>query len=358
MSDANGPAGAIPSESPIALSVIVPIGRRHAPDVTALYAEYRAGLDTLGVPYEFIFVLDGPKPDIVSSLQRLLGNGDDVVVITLTKRFGEATALMAGFQRASGQTIMTLPAYYQIDGAEVAKLVKAVGGADLAVGRRWPRAGGRFEVIRRNAFHRLIGSVTGQRFNDLGCGARAMKRRVLEEIALYGDQHRFLPVLANRQGFRVVEVDVRQSARDRYDGGYPTREYAHRILDIFTVFFLVRFTKKPLRFFGMLGASTFAIGALLVAWLAIDRLVFRHPLADRPALLLSSLLVVLGMQLFALGLLGELIIFTHARDIKDYQIDEVVRYPATGTEESGGVSVHARRDSNALGSPVSADRLG
>jgi hypothetical protein len=93
------------------------------------------------------------------------------------------------------------------------------------------------------------------------------------------------------------------------------------------VFFLVRFTKKPLRFFGMVGASTFVIGALLVTYLAIDRLVFRHPLADRPALLLSSLLVVLGMQLFALGLLGELIIFTHARDIKDYQIDEVVRYP-------------------------------
>jgi hypothetical protein len=154
-----------------------------------------------------------------------------------------------------------------------------------------------------------------------------MKRRVLEEISLYGDQHRFLPVLANRQGFRILEVEVAQSPLDRYDRGYPARDYAHRVLDIFTVFFLVRFTKKPLRFFGMIGASTFVIGALLVAYLAIERLVFQHALADRPALLLSSLLVVLGMQLFALGLLGELIIFTHARDIKDYQIDEVVRYP-------------------------------
>jgi hypothetical protein len=173
----------------------------------------------------------------------------------------------------------------------------------------------------------MIASVTGQAFHDLGCGARAMRRRVLEEISLYGDQHRFLPVLANRQGFRVVEVDLRQSPRDRYDRGYPVRDYVHRVLDIFTVFFLVRFTKKPLRFFGMVGASTFVIGAVLVAWLAIDRLVFLHPLADRPALLLSSLLVVLGMQLFALGLLGELIIFTHARDIKDYQIEAVIRYP-------------------------------
>jgi hypothetical protein len=230
---------------------------------------------------------------------------------------------MAGFQCASGRVIVTLPSYYQVEGGEIGKLVRSVvDTADLAIGRRWPRAGSRFERVRRAAFHWLIASVTGQRYNDLGCGARAMKRRVLEEIVLYGDQHRFLPVLANRQGFRVVEVDVRQSRRDSNPVGYPVREYARRVLDIFTVFFLVRFTKKPLRFFGMIGAATFALGAVLIAWLAIDRLVFLHPLADRPALL-----VVLGLQLFALGLLGELIIFTHARDIKDYQIDAVVRYP-------------------------------
>ena len=326
------------SDTPTALSVIMPVGRRHAADIAALYAEYKAGLDALGAPYEFIVVLDGPQPDIAATLQRLLGRGENLVVISLTRRFGEATALMAGFQRASGRVIVTLPAYHQIQGAEVGKLVRALAASDLAIGRRWPRVGSRFEIMRRNVFHRLI-ATGGQRFKDLGCGARAMKRRVLEEISLYGDQHRFLPVLAGRQGFRIVEVDVAQSPLDRYDKGYPPREYAHRVLDIFTVFFLVRFTKKPLRFFGMVGASTFVIGALLVAYLAIDRLVFQHALADRPALLLSSLLVVLGMQLFALGLLGELIIFTHARDIKDYQVDEVIRYP----EGSVGESSHVER---------------
>ena len=308
------------------LSVIMPVGKRHAADLAALYAEYKVGLASLDVPYEFIVVLDGPRPEVAATLQRLLERGENLIVISLTKRFGEATALMAGFQRASGRVIVTAPAYHQIQGAELGKLVRALDKSDVAIGRRWPRVGGRFEVIRRDAFHRLI-ATGGQRFNDLGCGARAMKRRVLEEISLYGDQHRFLPVLANRQGFRIVEVDVAQSPLDRNEAGYPPKEYLHRVLDIFTVFFLVRFTKKPLRFFGMVGATTFVIGALLVAYLAIDRLVFLHPLADRPALLLSSLLVVLGMQLFALGLLGELIIFTHARDIKDYQVDEVVRYP-------------------------------
>jgi glycosyltransferase involved in cell wall biosynthesis len=317
---------ATPDIARLPLSVIMPVGKRHAADIAALYAEYKVGLATLDLPYEFIVVLDGPRPEVAATLQRLLERGENLIVISLTKRFGEATALMAGFQRASGRVIVTAPAYHQIQGSELGKLVRALDKSDMAIGRRWPRVGSRFEVIRRDAFHRLI-ATGGQRFNDLGCGARAMKRRVLEEISLYGDQHRFLPVLANRQGFRIVEVDAAQSPLDRYEGGYPPKEYLHRILDIFTVFFLVRFTKKPLRFFGMVGASTFVIGAALVAYLAIDRLVFQHALADRPALLLSSLLVVLGMQLFALGLLGELIIFTHARDIKDYQIDEVVRYP-------------------------------
>ena len=313
------------------LSVIIPVGSRHAADLLALYADYKAGLDALGSPYEVIVVLDGPRPQLAADVQRLLSSGDRVSVISLTRRFGEATALVAGFQRAGGGIVLTLPAYHQTRGDEIPKLVRALGVADIAIGRRWPRAGSRFEAMRRDAFHRVLASITGQRFHDLGCSARAMKRRVLEEISLYGDQHRFLPVLASRLGFRVLEVELRQSPLDRFDGGYPPREYVRRALDICTVFFLVRFTKKPLRFFGMVGVSTFLVGAALVAWLAVDRLVFQHPLADRPALLLSSLLVVLGMQLFALGLLGELIIFTHARDIKDYQIEEVVRY---GTQAS------------------------
>lgn len=311
----------------VEISAIIPVGRRHAADVLALYAEYKEGLEAIGAPYEVIVVLDGPRPEMASDVQRLLSSGERISVISLTRYFGEATALVAGFQRASGRIIVTLPAYHQIRGSGIGKLVRALGAADLAIGQRWPRAGTRFEKYRRHLFHHLLARVTGQRFHDLGCGARAMKRRVLEEINLYGDQHRFLPVLASRVGFKVREVELHQSPLDCFEGGYPPREYIRRALDICTVFFLVRFTKRPLRFFGMVGVTTFLVGAVLVSWLAIDRLVFRHPLADRPALLLSSLLVVLGMQLFALGLLGELIIFTHARDIKDYQIEEVVRYP-------------------------------
>ena len=310
------------------VSAIIPVGGRHG-DLAALYREYRSALAALGRSAEFIFVLDGPGPKAAEQIDQLLRAGEKLTVIELTRQFGEATALMAGFQRATAHVIVTLPAYYQIEASEIGKLVRALDNADMAIGHRWPRAGGGFEKARRNLFHGVLGKVTGQRYRDLGCSARAFDRRVLEEISLYGDQHRFLPVLANRQGFRVVEVDVRQSPRDRFGGTYTPRDYVRRGLDIFSVFFLVRFTKRPLRFFGMVGAITFGLGALITAWLVIDRLFLGHALGDRPALLLSSLLVVLGLQLFALGLLGELIIFTHAREMKDYKVDRIIEYPKT-----------------------------
>lgn len=311
--------------SPVDISVIIPVGDRHA-DMAALQAEYRAGLDRLGRRYEIICVLDGPQLDAAQALRAEQRRGEDIVVVGLTRKFGEATALMAGFAHARGEVVLTLPAYHQIEGAEIGKLLGGLASADLIVGRRWPRAGGQFEGLRRSAFHGFVAWVTGMRFGDLGCGARAMTRRVLEEITLYGDQHRFLAVLATRQGFRVREIDVRQSVKDRFEGEYRLREYAHRALDLLTVIFLVRFTKKPLRFFGMIGVLTWGFGALVILYLVAQRLLFDEPLADRPALLLASLLAVLGLQLFAIGLLGELIIFTHARHIKDYQIEEVIQF--------------------------------
>lgn len=318
------------------ITVIVPVGARQAA-AAEIHAEYVRSLDALGRRYEMIYVLDGMHEKFATDLNQLRLGGASFTVISLTRPFGEATALMAGFAHARGQIVLTLPAYHQIQADQIPTLLAGLDSADLVIGRRWPRAGGPLESLRRRAFHGLLASVTGLRFNDLGCGARALRRQILEEIRIYGDQHRFLALLADRQGFRVREVDVRQSPQDRFTGVYQPREYARGLLDIFSVFFLVRFTKKPLRFFGMAGVTTFAIGALWTAVLVVQRLAFDQALADRPALLVASLLVVLGMQLFALGLLGELIIFTHARDLKDYQIARVISSP----RPEGGAELRA-----------------
>ena len=332
-----------PQAAPPSVSVIIPVGVRLAADIGALYREYRASIAATGATHEFIFVLDGPRPEARRALETLLREGADFTLVNLTRNFGEAAALTAGVERSSGGTILTLPAYPQVEAADIRKLLAAMSTTDMAIGYRWPRYGNALDRARRAAFHRLVNFVTGARLRDLGCGVRAMRRQVLEEIDLYGDQHRFLPILAMRLGFRVSEVPLRQSALDRHGRIYRPREYMHHLLDLFSIFFLMRFTKKPLRFFGMLGAATFGFGAVLIAYLGLDRLLFNEPLADRPALLLAALLLVLGMQIFALGLLGELIIFTHARGLKDYRVEEIIQYPeAVAASGSGSDSVEGQ----------------
>jgi hypothetical protein len=232
---------------------------------------------------------------------------------------------MAGFSEARGDVLLTLPAYWQVEPSEISVLIEsAMDEDDMLIVVRRQRVGSAFERIRRRLFHGILKGVTGHSYRDLGCGVRLLKRAVADEIALYGDQYRFLPVLAARRGFNVREVELAQSPNDQFRGRYRLREYLHRILDIMTVFFLVRFTKKPLRFFGSIGFLTAGFGAIVVILLVTQRLFYNMPLADRPALLLGSLLVVLGVQLFALGLLGELIIFSHAADSKEYAIRSIV----------------------------------
>jgi glycosyltransferase involved in cell wall biosynthesis len=322
-----------PLRSGVDISAIVPVSIRHM-DIKALHAQYRDALAGISASYEIIYVVDGNFGEVIAGLDELLRTGEKLTAVYLTRTFGESTALMAGFEQSQGAVIVTLPAYFQIEPADISKLVAALESADVVVARRWPRVGGPGERLRRWAFHGLVRWMTGLPLSDLGCSARALKRQVLEEISLYGDQHRLLPALADRQGFRVQEIQVRQSPQDRYSEGYRAREYAHRLLDVFAVFFLVRFTKKPLRFFGMVGAATLCIGTALVLLLVVERLFLSEPLANRPALLLSSLLVVLGLQLFALGLLGELIIFTHARGLKDYQVDRIIEFSGSDPDSA------------------------
>lgn len=305
------------------ISAIVPVGSRRD-DLSALVDEYAEGLRVAGVTFEIIVVLDGQREGVMSELRQLMGARPWLRMIELARDFGESAALTAGFGEARGQALLTLPAYYQVEPAELGKIIAAGRETDMAIAVRWPRSGSALETWRRKAFHGLLGFITGQRYRDLGCGVRLLKREIADEIPLYGERHRFYPTLAQNRGFDVLEIEVAQSPKDDFRGRYRIREYLHRLLDILTLFFLVRFTKKPLRFFGTIGFLISALGVLFVAILVVQRLFYNVPLADRPALLLSSLMLVLGVQVFALGLLGELIIFTHARELKEYAVRRVI----------------------------------
>lgn len=306
------------------LSVVIPVVDR-VDDLEELYSGYERALEQVGWPYEVLFVVDGGAQAALPSLKALQeSRRSRLSIIRLAKWFGEATALSVGLNQTRGDWVLTLPAYHQVEPESLQVLFESLGDNDMLVVRRWPRAGNSVEGWRRRGFHSLIRTLTGESFSDLGCNVRLFKRQVVAEIALYGDQHRFLPILANRQGFTVQEIDLPQAPKDRFRGRYRLRDYLHRLLDILTLFFLVRFTKKPLRFFGMVGSFVLAFGGLIVLVVVIQRMFFDVPLGDRPILLLGSLLVVLGVQVFALGLIGELIIFTHAGNLKEYKIAEII----------------------------------
>lgn len=291
-----------------------------------LINEYLQVLEQTGKRFELIYVLDGEQDQVLQQLEAVSGADPRVRIVQLAKNFGEASALTAGFAASSGETLLTLPAYAQVRTSEILKLLDELEQCDVAVATRVPTEDARtgFRSLRRRLFHWLVRMATGRTFSDMGCGVRALKRDVAFELSLYGDQYRFFPLLATRRGFRVNEVPLAETRKDLVLDRHGIRDYVARLLDIFAIVFLTRFTKRPLRFFGAIGSVVFAIGAVVLAILVVQRLFFGVALADRPALLLTSLMVVLGVQIFALGLLGELIIFTHAKDIKEYTVEKIV----------------------------------
>ncbi len=303
------------------VSVLTAVSGRYG-DVGALHARTSEALGEYDC--DFIYVLDGPRPEALAVLRELRKEGHPIQVVQLARWFGEATAVSAGLEYARGDIIMTLPAYEQVEPAHLPRVIEALDDADLAVGRRSPRVDTGFNQFQASLFNGTVKWLTDTNFTDLGCAVRAVRREVMQEITLYGDQLRFLPLLADRSGFRTVEVDLAQSTRDSDQRIYGPGVYLRRALDVLSILFLVKFTKKPLRFFGLVGTSIASVGAMALLYLVVQRAFGLSALADRPALLLSSLMVVLGLQLLALGLLGELIIYTHARDIKDYTVQQVV----------------------------------
>jgi len=305
------------------LSVIVPVVERYD-DVAELYRAYKKGLEDSGKSYEFIYVIDGDFGEVMEVLKRLIAEGEKIKVIKLARWFGEATALTIGIQHSSGSSILTLPAYQQVEAHEIPRLIESLKDYDMVIARRWPRKDSLFNRIQSWVFHMLLNPVSDFKFHDIGCGVRVFRKQVAQEISIYGDQHRFLPILAHKYGFRVLEVDAAQSQKDTSKRVYSPGTYVQRMLDIFTIFFLVKFTKKPLRFFGILGSSVFTVGFLVLLYLLFAKVFQGVALAGRPILLLGTLLVVLGVQVFAIGLIGEIIIFTHAKDIKEYTIDQII----------------------------------
>jgi glycosyltransferase involved in cell wall biosynthesis len=313
-----------PMNPSIELSVIIPVTEERYDDVTYLFHEYKRGISETGMSYEIIYVLDGAFPGIREALQDLREQGEKLMIIQLAKHFGAAAALNVGFEHSKGDIILTLPAYQQTEVDEIPRLVAALKEYDMVFARRWPRADSFFNRTQARLFNWLLRHVSDLPIHDAGSNVKAFRRQVINEVHIYGDQHPFLPVLAHQRGFKVHELKVAQAKTDVFRRVYSPGTYIRHLLDVLAIFFLVKFTKKPLRFFGLLGTAGFSVGFLITLYIVGERLFGGVALANRPALLLSSLLMILGIQILAIGLIGEIIIFTHAKELKEYTIAQII----------------------------------
>ena len=305
------------------LSAIVPVLDRHD-DPEAVFTAYAAMLRATGRSFEMIYVLDGEKPAVSAALRRFEESGQPLTVIRFNQSFGEAACIREGVRRAQGYTILLLPAFLQVEPADIPRLLDRMGEADVVVAARDRHGDQPLHRLRGWGFERLA-RIAGSRFEDPGCTVGVVRRHVFDELTLQDEQHRFLPLLAERLGFRVEQVELPQAAVDRKIRLHRPGFYLGIGLDLLSISFLLRFLQKPFRFFGTVGAVTVALGLVLGCVLAFERYVLGIPLAERPLLLLTALLIVLGLQIAAVGLIAEIIIFTRSTGSSaTYHIQRIV----------------------------------
>lgn len=306
-----------------AVSVVIPVAER-GDDLSSLFEDYYKNLSGLEIKFEFIIVL---IPEFESLAEELTNNNPDLPdlkIILLNRNYGEAGLLNIGVDHAQYDYILTLPPYEQISPTAIPEIIRKMDDNDVIVVNRWPRIDSSINKLQSSVFRGILKLLSYNVPKDAGSGVRFFRKEVFGDLKLYGDLHRFFLILADQAGFKTAEIDIPQSKSDAYRRVYSLRTYLSRSLDILTVTFLTRFNKKPLRFFGTVGAISAFIGVLGLGYIGVERIFFDVSAADRPLLVLFSLVLVLGIQLIAIGLVGETIIFTSAKNNKEYRIKKII----------------------------------
>jgi hypothetical protein len=307
---------------PAAVSVIVPVTERPH-DLAWLYRTFSAEFVAAGRPFEFVFAVEPWARSLADALDPLIASGEPIRVLEVGQTVGESALLDAAASVCTSSIVATLPAYPRVQPGALEELVEKLEGegVDLVSAVRVSEGSSPVNRIQNRLFHGLLGRMGGGGFRDVASGVRAMRRSIFEDLPLYGDFFRFLPVLAAREGFSVLEHEVEQHPEDQRARVYAPGVYLRRLIDLLGVFFILRFTHKPLRFFGLVGSFFALSGGAILAVLFVQRLGGRG-IADRPLLLLGTLLLVLGVQAIAMGLIGEIIVHLNASHGRTYRLRE------------------------------------
>jgi glycosyltransferase involved in cell wall biosynthesis len=316
------PAQSATEPAELDVSVLIPV-RDEVATVEVLSARVAAVLEGLGKSFEILFIDDGSRDGTPGRVRQARTRDPRIKLVRLRRNFGKAAALCAGFDHSTGRIIITMDGDLQDDPDEIPRFLATLEGEDLDLVSGWKRR--RQDPLSKTLPSRLFNWVTRRLaqvdLHDFNCGFKAYRREVLAEIAVYGELHRYIPVLASRRGFAVGEIQVTHHPRRHGVSKYGWDRFYKGLLDLITVLFITRYTRRPLHLFGAFGLLFLSLGVGIngyLAWIWFGG----QNLSNRPLLLLGILLMLLGIQVLTTGLIGEMITFKsfHRRD--SYSIKE------------------------------------
>ncbi|WP_372615223.1 glycosyltransferase [Aquicoccus sp.] len=298
---------------------------------------YRDHLDGLGLRYEVLAIINGEYTRHLDDLRSLLPDWPELTVLGQRPWVGEDAALATGLRRARGDLILLLPGWPQIDPSDLPVLFEAMEahGHDMVSASRTSRPDGGWQGIRKGIFARVLKMLFGTVPSDPFCRARLVRRSTLEDATNFGVRQHFLPIIAAQRGHLLGEVSVRPASEaSARDAPYVFKPLGHlrALLDALALYVVLKFLRRPLRFFGAIGLPIFLVGAITTSVLVFHRLFGETALADRPALIFAVMMVVLGIQILAIGLVGEIIIFAGAQRMKQYDVAEIITSAPRGME--------------------------
>ena len=315
------------------LSIIIPVFNE-AESLVELHSQIVRVASEQSLDLEVIYIDDGSRDGSWVEVQKLVAFDARVRGLRFRRNFGKAAALTAGMAAAKGEIICMLDADLQDDPAEIPRFIAKLNeGFDVVNGWKLRRLDPWHKVYPSKVFNWLVGRLTGLKLHDHNCGMKMFKSEVGKEIRIYGELHRFIPVLAHARGFRVTEIGINHRARPHGQSKYGVRRFLRGFLDLMTVAFLTGYGQRPQHMLGAIGLISFGLGISGLGYLALIWLLMNifsvwppEPIGSRPLLAYSIALTILGAQAISLGLLAELIVHYTSRPSDTYSVsDEAVR---------------------------------
>jgi glycosyltransferase involved in cell wall biosynthesis len=302
------------------LSVIIPL-YNEKDSLRELYTRLCGELKKTGLISEIIFVDDGSRDGSDRILEAIQKDDKRVRIIRFRRNFGKSAALCAGFEKATGDIVLTIDADLQDEPAEMHKLIEKLrDGNDLVSGWKKKRKDPISRKIASRIYNLITAFFTGVPLHDMNCGFKAYRREVIEEITVYGEMHRYIPVLASYKGFRIAEVRVAHNKRRNGSSKFGMGRYFGGFFDLLTVIMLTRYNRKPLHIFGIIGMGMISAGMVIEIYLTIGWF-YGMWIEDRPAFMLGILLLIVGVQFMSFGLVAEMLAWATRRE-QDFSIKE------------------------------------